>query len=554
VESVQTDYIDSAVRGELDTLRLLVEETDGNVIAFVRYRRVTEREAGVRYLKEQLSLPVEERVLSEERQNPIALLDNLPDERRCLQFYDLEAALPEVTGYLNVNREAYADVPHALVFWVGEHGLREVATNAPDFWAWRSGVFDVRSKFPDSGQSVSWRVLADDIQFTNRGDLERRAQLYEGLIQRYEGEDDEYVARLRLKLAGTLYWLGRLGWANEEVHRAKEYADRERDNEVLSQAYRLLGVIVQDQRNLDKAEEWYRKSLGIAKGLGNQRGVSKTYHELGILAQARRKLEKAERLFKKSAEIKEQTEDRRLAATSYHQLGNVAQEQGNLEKAEQWYRRAEEIFEHFGDEHSLAKTYHGLGIVSQRQRNLEEAEELYHKAIEIAEQLGDEQGTAKTYHQLGIVSQEQGELEGAKARYSKAAEIFERLDDERWAAKTYLNIGAVAQSRRHFEEAEARYRRALEVFEHLDDEWNASLVHWQWGRLGHSRGDLREAGNQYIKAIQGFNAMNDDRNMKQVLEGFLEAYEQTSQNVQKDLRQQWIDAGLPPEQLDDFLK
>jgi hypothetical protein len=130
-----TDVVAPDARSELDGLRLLVEETDGSVIMFVRYRTVAEREAGVRYLKEQLSVPVEERVLSEERQNPLALLENLPDERRCVQFYDLEAALPEVTGYLNVNREAYAEVPYALVFWAGEHGLREVATNAPDFWA-----------------------------------------------------------------------------------------------------------------------------------------------------------------------------------------------------------------------------------------------------------------------------------------------------------------------------------------------------------------------------------------------------------------------------------
>jgi len=211
----------------LAPLCLLVEETEGTVIAFVHYRRVTEREAGVRYLKEQLALPVEERLLSEERQNPLALLDNLPDERRCVQLYDLEAALPEVTGYLNVNREAYAEVPHALVFWVGEHGLREVATNAPDFWAWRSGVFDVRSNEPDLSQSLSQVALADDVQFTNRADLERRAELYEGLIEEHEGEDEEYVAQLRTKLFAILYRLRRLERAEEQAQKACEYAEQD---------------------------------------------------------------------------------------------------------------------------------------------------------------------------------------------------------------------------------------------------------------------------------------------------------------------------------------
>lgn len=297
MDGVEADYIDASVRGELDTLRLLVEETDGNVIAFVRYRRVTEREAGVRYLKEQLSLPVEERVLSEERQNPITLLDNLPDERRCVQFYDLEAALPEVTGYLNVNREAYAEVPHALVFWVGEHGLREVATNAPDFWAWRSGVFDVRSEGADLSQSVSQVALADDVQFTDRGDLERRAELYEGLIQEYEEEDEEYVIRLRLKLSSVSHMLRDLERAEQEAREAMTHAEREGKKEIAAHAYHNLGMVALERRDLEAAEEWYRKSVEIEERLGDEHGAATTYGELGQLAREREDFQEAGRWF-----------------------------------------------------------------------------------------------------------------------------------------------------------------------------------------------------------------------------------------------------------------
>jgi len=474
VDGVEADYIDSSVRGELDTLRLLVEETDGNVIAFVRYRRVTEREAGVRYLKEQLSLPVVERVLSEERKNPLALVDNLPDERCCVQLYDLEAALPEVTGYLNVNREAYAEVSHALVFWVGEHGLREVATNAPDFWAWRSGVFDLRSEEPGLAQSVSQVALADDVQFTDRGDLERRAELYEGLIQEYEGADEEYVARLRLKLTGVLYLLRRRERAEKEAYLAKEYAERENSAEIAAEAYHRLGVVAQGRGSLEEAEEWYRKSLEIEEHLGAERGMAATYHELGVLAQARHKLEEAEEWYHKSLEIKEQLGDEHIAVTTYHQLGTIAQERGDLEEAEQWYRKSLEISERLSDEHGIAQTYHQLGMVAHQQRDLEEAEQWYEEAVRIQEQLGDEHGVA--------------------------------------------------------------------------------LTRWRHGDLARERENIRQAGRWYLKAIRGFNSTNDNQRLTPAIADFVSLFDRASSDIQGDLYQQWIDAGFPSEQLDDFLE
>jgi tetratricopeptide (TPR) repeat protein len=384
-----TDIIEPEVRGELDTLSLLVEETDGSVIAFVRYRKVVEREAGVRYLKEQLSVPVGERRLSEERKNPLVLLDTLPAERCCVQIYNLEEALPEVTGYLNVNREAYADVPHALVFWVGEHGLREVATNAPDFWAWRSGVFDVRSEEEDLLQSMSQVALADDVQFTDRGDLERRAELYEELIQEYESEDEPYVAQLRLKLSSISRMLRNLERAEEAARGAMAYAERETEERIAAHAYHNLGMVALERPNFEEAREWYRRSVEISESLGDKRGAARTYHNLGL----------------------------------------VAQEKWDLEEAEEWYRRSVEIFESLGDEQGAARTYHELGMIAQERRDLEEAREWYRRSVEIFESLSDERGAAKTYGQRGQLARERGNLRDAGQWFLDAVQGFESAND-----------------------------------------------------------------------------------------------------------------------------
>ena len=154
---------------------MLVESTDNGVITFGLFQQITDREAAVRWMKEELETPVREIRLSAAEKNPLRLLQKLPDEPRCcVQVYDLEDALPEVTGYMNYGREAYLEVPHALVFWVGPHGLQQVARNAPDFWAWRSGVFDVRTESPQVAESVTQHAMVSNVRYTDRG-LERKA-------------------------------------------------------------------------------------------------------------------------------------------------------------------------------------------------------------------------------------------------------------------------------------------------------------------------------------------------------------------------------------------
>jgi len=93
-----------------------------------------------------LPLPVEEFTLTTARRNPFDLIEGVKADGRVACFvYDVEDAFPEALGYLNLQRERLAELPHAVVFWVREYGLRQIGVQAPDFWAWRSGVFDFRA-------------------------------------------------------------------------------------------------------------------------------------------------------------------------------------------------------------------------------------------------------------------------------------------------------------------------------------------------------------------------------------------------------------------------
>lgn len=49
---------------------------------------------------------------------------------------------PSVLQDLNFVRDAYvADVPHPILFFLPDYALTRLAKYAPDFWAWKRGVF-----------------------------------------------------------------------------------------------------------------------------------------------------------------------------------------------------------------------------------------------------------------------------------------------------------------------------------------------------------------------------------------------------------------------------
>ena len=62
-------------------------------------------------------------------------------------------------------------------------------------------------------------------------------------------------------------------------------------------------MTAQARGRLDKAQDWYRKSLAISEELGDRPDMASTYHQLGITAQDRGRLDEAQDWYRKSLAI-----------------------------------------------------------------------------------------------------------------------------------------------------------------------------------------------------------------------------------------------------------
>jgi tetratricopeptide (TPR) repeat protein len=203
---------------------------------------------------------------------------------------------------------------------------------------------------------------------------------------------------------------------------AQPASDQQRQH--LGTAYHQLGVVAEERGGLDRAEDWYRRSLTVAEQVGDRPGMANTYHQLSLVAHLRWDPDAAEDWSRRSLAIKEELGDRPGMASSYHQLGVVALVKGDLDAAEDWYRRSLTIYERLGNRSHIASNYHQLGMVAQARGDLDRAEDWYLRSLTIDEQLGDRPGKALSYGQLGLLAEQRGDPQRALEWTVRCVTVF----------------------------------------------------------------------------------------------------------------------------------
>src|SRR5947209_7815843 len=276
--------------------------------------------------------------------------------------YGLEPSIPSREAYppllssLNLNRELFRrQVPHPLLLWLPEYALTALARKAPDFWAWRSGLYEFapeREAAEQSLEAVRGEALHLTQSLPEQAKRERLVML-KGLLDDYRELGDgsrEQEARANILneigLAHTA--LGEWTEAKQAYEESLTISRNLKDGMGEAIALHNLGLIAQNRREIEEARRLFDESLEIAKRLGNQSGVAITLHKLAMLAQNQGEIEEARRLFDESLEIAKRLGDQGGVASTLGQLGRLAEDEGDKAEAARLFREALSIFERLG--------------------------------------------------------------------------------------------------------------------------------------------------------------------------------------------------------------
>jgi tetratricopeptide (TPR) repeat protein len=323
---------------------------------------------------------------------------------------------------VNATRDAFSRVaPCPIVFVIPAFALAVIATEAPDFFSTRSGVY----VFAEDGGATTrlrdasriGREIASDLDALERID---RVETLEELLKTISFVDSPAARQTYLNVAERLVTLlvaqYDLGRAEHVARQALEVAEGFAPRYALEFASNL-GQIALLRGDVEGVTRFADLVATLANTLGDPRARIRSYSMQAYAAGARADFALEERCYLEALTIAEQLSDIGGQARLHQSIGRVALQLGDSAKALDHLRRAMELAERDGDRPLLAEIRASAGDALARLGRFEEAEESILASIADVERRRDSV-------QLSVVLVELGDLRVAQERFAEAEAAY----------------------------------------------------------------------------------------------------------------------------------
>jgi len=329
----------------------------------------------------------------------------------------------------NLRREAIAQAyPIRLLLWLDEDTVRRLAVKAPDWWAWRGGVF----AFPTQPEAQAIEAPTPQLGPIDNRSLAKRSRR---------------IAELRAYLKSNPPPPDEIAWS------------------LWDELAELLVVMGQlDEALRIRVEE----ELSLYARLGDVRSMAVTFGQIADILQARGQLDEALRIrIKDQLPVFDRLGDVREKAMTLGKIADILQARGELNDALR-IRLEEElpVYERLGDVREKAVTEGKIADILQTRGQFDEAQSLYAKLLSDFERLGDVRFKAVTQGKIADILLARGQLDEAQRIYSKEQlPVFERLGDVREKAGVLYKLAWVELRRGQHAKALAYLAEAYQIFE-----------------------------------------------------------------------------------------
>lgn len=292
-----------------------------------------------------------------------------------------------------------------------------------------------------------------------------------------------------MELADALMSRGDYSGARQAYEEGRKIATKQSSQGTLRIIVTNLATLNLEEGDLEKAEHSLRERGRLFKEFGDPIGEAVSWHQLGVVLQERRKFNEAEDYYRRSAKIKEglgAISGLNGAAGTWSQLALLNEAMGRPEQAEMWHRKAISGASDSDDSTGLAPFLTNLAALLQKDPDrLEEAWQLAEKALAMRKSCeGDKGYIWKTYLVLSeILERKLAKAKDSKARNELRPQIIQyrhlmqvaRLDyaDTRFWLRNFklVILGAVLALQ------DPKFMKGLEeVFRMLEREGKVNLV------------------------------------------------------------------------------
>ncbi len=305
--------------------------------------------------------------------------------------------------------------------------------------------------------------------------------------------------------------------AEQDLQRAAEIFELERETERLAGCLRTLGDLQRREGRLADAHQQYVRSLAVSKSNGNGSERARTLLGLAKVDRKLRKYPEAEQSYHEALDLFRQAADHSGLAAAGQGLAELEFRRGNLPGARAHFEEAIGELKQVNDPLGTAHVRHGLGEVARRAGDLDAAYGHYEQAMELYRGLYNCLGQANALLSLGEIDRRQGRLEIAHQRYCQALQLYRQSKGRLGEANTLKSLGDLEGEQEQFRVARAYYLSAVEAYEGEQNLLGQANTY-------QALGDLERRLRRYAQAAEWYGKARDLYSREQFATGLAYTY------------------------------
>ncbi|MDK1028210.1 MAG: tetratricopeptide repeat protein [Anaerolineae bacterium] len=303
---------------------------------------------------------------------------------------------------LNLRRELFVDYQIRMILWLTISESANLPKRAPDFWAFRHGVYEFTGYTEQADTELNKQTLLwnEQVLGVTEDDLEPKISYRENLLSQFPEGNEALMSR-----AETQYELAYLYWRKGETLMSLKLIEsglKTGEKLIPSLFAKFLigrGIIQYESGEIEKAVDAFQRAINL------QQENATAYANLAIIQHSLDNSEKAITYAEKAVEYSP------TATNTWMILGNIYYELGNLEEAKNVFLNAVKF-----DSKNI-KAWNFLGNSYFAQNHSQMAIRAFRKATKI------DPFNIEAWLNLSTVYEVLGRIKEAKQTYDKVIEL-----------------------------------------------------------------------------------------------------------------------------------
>ncbi|WP_206756285.1 tetratricopeptide repeat protein [Trichocoleus sp. FACHB-90] len=408
-----------------------------------------------------------------------------PDKKLVLILQGLEKSIgmfgeyPPVLQDLNFVRDSFTkSVPHPILFCLPDYAITRLAKFAPDFWAWKSGVFHfntVQSTKDDAlAKTLQSEKIINELELPEK---QERVDLLHRLLMEYSPSgchetEDNLQTRIDI-----LTQLGEVNSNQFEFTKATEYLEKalklvnkneDLKNKKITVMFQL-GAIYVKQGQVEQGMAFFLQSLGVARETGERVFEAIVLNSLGDAYSLLEEYQQAIESYQQSLAIVKEIGTRKIEGIALNALGDVYNTLEQYEQAIECYHQCLEFRQEIGNRKFEAITLSNLGDVYNALEQYQQAIESYQQCLAIVREIGDRKFEAIPLNALGDVYNALEQYQQAIESYQQCLAIAREIGTRKIEGMALNKLGGVYRDLEQYQQAIECYHQCLEIRQEIGD-------------------------------------------------------------------------------------